>query len=87
MNRRVRQQLEKNGDNASNERKIDHLALLPNPKAQAAFTDYVQGEGYTVESAPDEPNADDLSIQRRVLPSRSARAHRRDCHSVVSEGR
>jgi hypothetical protein len=58
MNRRVRQQLEKNGDNASNERKIDHLALLPNPKAQAAFTDYVQGEGYTVESAPDEPNAD-----------------------------
>src|SRR3954452_2054012 len=35
MNRRVRQQLEKNGDNASNERKIDHPALLPNPKAQA----------------------------------------------------
>jgi hypothetical protein len=58
LNRRVRQHLEKNGDNASNERKIDHLALLPNPKAQAAFTDYVQGEGYTVESAPDEPNAD-----------------------------
>lgn len=58
MNRRVLQQLEKNGDNASNERKIDHLALLPNPKARAAFTDYVQGEGYTVESAPDGPNAD-----------------------------
>ena len=56
MNRRVCQQLEKNGDNLSNERKIDHLALFPNPKAQAALAGYVQGEGFTVESAPDEPD-------------------------------
>ena len=58
MNRRVRQHLKKNGDNASNERTIDHLALLPNPAAQAAFAGYVQAEGFVVESAPDEPNAD-----------------------------
>jgi hypothetical protein len=57
MNRRVRQQLEKQGDNASNEREIDHLAFLPTPKAQAAFAGYVQAEGFAVESAPDEPNA------------------------------
>ena len=48
----------KNGDNASIERKIDHLALLPNPAAQATFAGYVQAEGFAVESAPDEPNDD-----------------------------
>jgi hypothetical protein len=58
MNRRVCQQLEKNGDNASNERKIDHVALLPNLKTQAAFACYVQAEGFAVESGPGEPNAD-----------------------------
>lgn len=56
MNRRVLQQLEQQGDNANYERKIDHLALLPNRRAQAAFADYVHAEGFAIESAPDGPN-------------------------------
>ena len=57
MNRRVLQQLQERGDNANNERRIDHLALLPGPEAQSAFTGYVQTEGFSIESAPHEPNA------------------------------
>jgi Family of unknown function (DUF695)/Regulator of ribonuclease activity B len=57
MNRRVCQQLEKRGDNASNERKIDHFAYFPNSKAQTAFAGFVQAEGFAIENAPAEPNA------------------------------
>jgi uncharacterized protein (TIGR01619 family) len=58
MNRRVREQLEKHGDNASNARKIDHFAYFPNSKAQTAFAGYVQAEGFAIENAPAESNAD-----------------------------
>lgn len=56
MNRRVLQQLEQQGDNANHDRKIDHLALLPNRRSQAAFADHVRADGFAVESAPDVPN-------------------------------
>lgn len=56
MNRRVRQQLEKNGDNTANERQIDHLVLLPSLEAQSVFAREVVGEGFSIGSAPREPN-------------------------------
>lgn len=58
MNRRVRQQLEKRGDNPNNERQIDHMALLPTLEAQSAFARDVAEEGFSIDSAPDEPNDD-----------------------------
>jgi hypothetical protein len=58
MNRRVCEQLQERGDNATNERKIDHLALLPNREAQTAFAGYVQTAGFSIESAPRAPNAE-----------------------------
>jgi len=58
LNRRVRQQLEKHGDNSNNERRIDHLALLPSGAARTAFIRYLQAEGFVVDSAPDEPNSE-----------------------------
>ena len=45
MNRRVCQHLKKNGDNASNERKIDHLALLPNPAGASCICRLRSGRG------------------------------------------
>lgn len=64
MNRRVREQLGKNGDNLSNERKIDHLVLLPSLEAQSAFARDVTGEGFAVDSAPSEPNDEgQLSVE------------------------
>jgi uncharacterized protein (TIGR01619 family) len=56
MNRRVCEQLDKNGDNLNNERKIDHLVLLPTSEAQFAFARDVTGGGFVVDSAPTEPN-------------------------------
>ena len=56
MNRRVREQLEKHGDDANKERKIDHLALMPSSEAQSLFASYVRAEGFAVENAPDESN-------------------------------
>jgi hypothetical protein len=58
LNRRVLEQLEQQGDNAHNPRKVDHLALLPSAEAQTAFAGYVQAEGFDIESGLDEPNAD-----------------------------
>ena len=57
-NRRVRQLLEKDGDNADKERKIDHLVLLPNPAARSTFIDYVRRENFEVDFAPDAANAE-----------------------------
>jgi hypothetical protein len=56
MNRRVRQQLEKNGDNTNNERQIDHLVLLPNSEAQSVFARGITVEGFSIDHAPSEPN-------------------------------
>lgn len=58
MNRRVRLQLEKHGDNPNNERRIDHLALLPSAAAQSTFVQYATREGFAIDSAPAEPNVE-----------------------------
>jgi uncharacterized protein (TIGR01619 family) len=58
FNRRICEQLQERGDNANNARKIDHLALLPNPEAQTAFAGYVRTEGFVVDSAPRAPNVE-----------------------------
>jgi hypothetical protein len=55
-NRRVRQLLEKDGDDPEKERKIDHLVLLPNATARSTFIGYVKSENFAVEFAPDAPN-------------------------------
>jgi Family of unknown function (DUF695)/Regulator of ribonuclease activity B len=55
-NRRVRERLDKHGDNASNKREIDHFAYFPNAAAQTAFADYARAEGFAVAGA-DRPNA------------------------------
>jgi hypothetical protein len=56
-NRRVREQLEKHGDNAGNSREIDHFAYFPSAAARAAFADYVRAEGFAIASAADKPKA------------------------------
>jgi hypothetical protein len=58
LNRRVLGQLQQQGDNANNPRKIDHLALLPNAEAQSAFAGYVRAEGFDTASVLGEPNSD-----------------------------
>lgn len=58
MNRRVRQQLEKNGDDLNKERKVDHLVLLPTLEAQSTFVSGVKGEGFSIECAPNDANDD-----------------------------
>jgi uncharacterized protein DUF695/regulator of ribonuclease activity B len=56
-NRRVRQQLDKHGDNAGNAREIDHFAYFPSAATRTAFADYARAEGFAVASAVDKPNA------------------------------
>lgn len=58
MNRRVREHLEKNGDNPNNERQIDHMVLLPTLEAQSAFACDVAGEGFSIDSVSGMPNDD-----------------------------
>lgn len=54
VNRRVCEQLAKHGDDPNNQRKIDHLALLPSAEAQAAFEHHVALEGFAIDCAPEE---------------------------------
>ncbi len=58
MNRRVLQQLEQNGDNLTNERLIDHLALLPNPESQMVFATDITDAKFIIDDAPKEANED-----------------------------
>jgi regulator of RNase E activity RraB len=75
MNRRVLRQLDKHGDDASKERKIEHFAYFPSVEVRAAFADYVQAEGYAIENAPEVPDGEG---QYSILFSRVDRAVRID---------
>ncbi len=55
-NRRVRDQLELNGDNLQNRREIDHGVFLPNLTARAAFLEHIKDKGFSEKQASLEPD-------------------------------
>lgn len=57
LNRRVRQQLERSGDNANAMRKIDHLVYLPDRASQLLLRERLENMGFKVDHADMEVNS------------------------------
>ena len=72
MNRRVREQLEENGDNLNNERQIDHLVLVPSKESQLKFARDIADEGFNINRAPSKPDDNGqypIEFSRKDSPS------------------
>lgn len=72
MNRRVCDQLQKQGDSLTQPRLIDHFAYFSRAAQRAAFADFLLGERFVIGSAPDAPDEDgkySIAFERQAHPA------------------